>query len=539
MLRPTASRARPTGQAWSLIVLASGVSALGIAGCQYDDGDWERDQNSGATSARAGSASNGTGGKGQSGSSNTRGGSGATSSTGTGGSGDGPGDAGESNGGGGELPAEYPEPSIDSMDPRSGVYGTVVTIKGHGLGNPSLAGFTLAVGNQGEVPLTPKDKTFVQSWTDDEIVFRFPFPAEGGVALEAPKGAVLAGEFRPTWHVARELDKAPAETALASIVSAPDHLTLLFDTDPLTLLDIGPDGAIPHSVTATNLDRSSLRLYLNSAKLVEGIGVSTGATPVLVHLQNQDGDLIAQATTIELDASELSVAGGTAGAAVWMRRANGWYRARPGASAWSVDKGPIADANPGAPDRASGATSDGSLYVGWSIDTGNFLDDMEAAQMAKLAPTATQFAAAVPAGGSVDDYVTGLSLESSGDGLVVTTCGSDVDPFGLSGTDRYCFDALHAPSGAHLFGVPVEQKSIAHAFTHSRAVVAYCHDRSWLIRTDADVETTPGAPLGETVLYPCPEAVALEVGGSGDFVPVVRWQGRAYLLERNPAGDEK
>jgi hypothetical protein len=307
----------------------------------------------------------------------------------------------------------------------------------------------------------------------------------------------------------------------------------------LTLLDVGPDGATPHRVTASSLDPSSLRLYLNSAKAVEGVGVSTDAAPALVQLENQDGDLVAKATTIQLDASEFSVAGGTEGAAVWMRRADGWYRARPGASAWSVDKGPIADADPDAPDRASGGTSDGSLYVGWSIDTGNFLDDMEAARMAKLAPTATKFASAVAAGSSVDDYVTGLSLVSSGDGLVVRTCGSDVDPFGLSGTDRYCFDALHAPSGAHLFGVPVDQKAIAHAFTHSRAVVAYCHDQSWLIRTDADVETAPGAPLGETVLYPCPEAVALEGGSTGDFVPLVRWQGRTYLLERNPAAAPK
>jgi hypothetical protein len=519
-----------------VIVIASSAGALGIVGCQYDDSDWQRDQDSGATSSRAGSVSNGSGGKGHAGSTGARAGTGSTSNTG--GSTGSAGDAGEAEGGGAPLPPEYPEPSIDSMEPAAGVYGSVVTIKGHGLGNASLAGFTLAVGNQGEVPLTPKDKTFVQSWTDEEIVFRFPFPAEGAVSLEAPKGAVLAGEFQPTWHIAREIDKAPAATVLASIVSAPDHLSLLFDTDPFTLLDIGPDGATIHSVTAENVDPSSLRLYLNSAKQLEGIGVSTDAAPVLVQLQNQDGDLVAKATTIVLDASEYSVAGGTAGAAVWMRRTNGWYRARRGASSWSVDKGPIADANPDAPDRASGVTSDGSLYVGWSIDTGNFLDDMEAAQMAKLAPTATKFASATAAGGSVDDYVTALSFKSSGDGLVVTTCGSDVDPFGLSGTDRYCFDALHAASGAHIFGVPVNEKAMAHAFTASRAVVAYCGgDNRWLIRTDADVETSPGAPLGETVLYPCPEAVALEVGGGGDFVPLVRWEGRTYLLERNSAAE--
>ena len=156
--------------------------------------------------------------------------------------------------------------------------------------------------------------------------------------------------------------------------------------------------------------------------------------------------------------------------------------------------------------------------------------------MQQLAPTATKFGATVAAGNSVDDYVTKLTFTSSGDGLVVTTCGSDVDPFGLSGTDYTCFDALHAPSGAHLFGVPLDQKASVQAFTHERAVAAYCgSDKSWLIRTDTDVETTPGAPIGETVLYPCPEAVALEVSGAGDYLPVVRWAGKTYLIERNPA----
>ncbi len=84
--------------------------------------------------------------------------------------------------------------------------------------------------------------------------------------------------------------------------------------------------------------------------------------------------------------------------------------------------------------------------------------------------------------------------------------------------------------------MPVDAKSIAHAFTHDRAVAAYCSsDDSWLIQTDADVASMAGGPIGETVLFPCPEAVALEVGSSGDFVPVVRWAAKSYLLERNPA----
>ncbi len=521
----------------SLIAGLALSGAAGVEGCLFERNDYRYELPAGGSSAQGGSAT----GSGSRSGSPSRGGAdghaGTSSSTaGTGGAAGDSESGGEASGGSADPPAEYPEPSVTSLEPPSGSYGSLVTIKGRGLGNPGLSGFKLAVGNLGEVELTPKDKTFVVSWTDDEIVFRFPFPAEGGVSLEAPKGAVVAGEFQPTWHVAQRLDTAPAATVLASIVSAPDHVTMLFDTKPPTLLDVGPDGTSEHAVTAPKVDPSSLRLFLNSSKQLEGVGISTVASPVLVAPENQNGDLVAAATGIALDAEEVSVAGGAAGAAVWMKRSNGWYRARPGASGWAQDKGPIADTNATSPDRAFGASSDGSLFVAWSVDASGLFDDMERGRMVKLAPTATKFAAATDASGTVDDYVTSLTLRSRGDGLVVTACGSDVDPFGLSGTDHYCFDALHAPGGAHIYGVPVEQKAMAYAFTQSRAIVSYCaKDKTWRIRTDDDVEETPGAPLGEAIVYPCAEAVALEVSGSGDFVPVVRYADQTYLLERNPA----
>jgi hypothetical protein len=126
-------------------------------------------------------------------------------------------------------------------------------------------------------------------------------------------------------------------------------------------------------------------------------------------------------------------------------------------------------------------------------------------------------------------------LTSKGDGLVLRYCGSNADPFGLSGNDYYCYDALHAPSGAAIFGVPVNAQAVAHAFTHERAVVAYCGaDQTWLIRSDLSQEAEPGALVGEPVLFPCPEAVALEVNGEGDYLALVRFQGATYALERAP-----
>lgn len=487
------------------------AAGLAVAGC-FDDSGYELDQESGATSSRGGTKSTSTGGKSSSGNAS---GNGASNQ-------------------GGSDDGDYPEPIIESMQPESGPYGTLVTITGSSLGTEGMAGFMLTLGD-GLVELTPQDQQFVVSWTDTEIVFRYPFPAEGVISLDSPGGTAAVGRFTPTWHVARELETAPAVTALASISPEPNVIMMLFDTMPLTLLEVGPTGVVEHAVSADSVEPTSLRLYLNAMGRVEAVGISDEADPVIVHFANEGGDLVGTATTVKLTATEYVVAGGSEGAAVWMKRAAGWHRARPSATGWKLDKGPIADPEPSAADRAAGATSDGSLFLAHSEDASFLTDDMEAPYLARLTPAGTQFGAAVRAGAAVDDYVTTLRLTSSGDGLVVRVCGSDVDPFGFSGTDYYCYDGLHAPGGAQLFGVQVDAKASAHAFTQQRAVAAYCSsDRSWFIQTDLDVEETPGTPLGEQVLYPCPEAVALEINGDGDYLPVVRVGPKTYLLERNP-----
>ena len=276
-----------------LLPLAAGLS---VAGC-FDDSGYELDQESGATSSRGGTKSTTTGGKSSSGNSS---GNGATT---TGGAGD----------------VDYPEPIIESMEPESGPYGTLVTITGQSLGTEGMAGFLLTLGD-GLVELTPQDQQFVTSWTDTEIVFRYPFPAEGVISLDTPGGTAAVGRFTPTWHVAQEIESAPAATALASISPEPNVMMILFDTMPLTLLEVGPSGVVEHAVSADSIDPTSLRLYLNAMGQVEAVGVSDDADPVIVHFTNEGGDLVGTATTVKLTATEYIVAGGSEGAAVWMKR---------------------------------------------------------------------------------------------------------------------------------------------------------------------------------------------------------------------------
>jgi hypothetical protein len=241
---------------------------------------------------------------------------------------------------------------------------------------------------------------------------------------------------------------------------------------------------------------------------------------------------VGEPTGITLDSTETALGGGPDGACAWMHRDDGWWRARPSGADWAVDDGPIDDVQSTSPDRAVGATSDGALYVAWSVDTGNFLDDMQAPRMRRLDPSTLEWSDSLSAGSSVDDYITSLEVLDKGRGVVVRYCGSDVDPLGASGTTYRCYDGLHS-AGAHIAKVSVDATASRHAFTPLRAVAGYCDpDATFRLRTDTDVASAPEEPIGERIVFPCQTTAALEIDPNGDFVPVVRRGNMLHLLAR-------
>jgi len=511
---------------WVLWCSCSILPAL--ASCADDDGEQGREHdwrgggrgggNGGIAGARAGAAG-------------AISAAGAPNSSGMGGS---PDDVGGSGAGGSAL--EPGPPEITALAPTAGPYGTRVTVSGQWLGSASRKGVQLVLGDAEEVTLDPSSTLGVESWTESEIVFRFPFPATGTILLTTPQGEAEAGDFLPSWVSALQIASSATASAVASISMAPSTITMLLDTTPPTLLELGPDGARENTVELGGAVLPSVQLYTGPNGLLEGVGVSEGESPELIHLQNVDGALVGSPTGITLDSTEHALAGGPDGAAAWMRRTTGWMRARPSKTgSWTLDKGPIADPQPNGKNRAAGATSDGSLYVAWAVDSGNFLDDMEAPMMRRLAPSDTAFGAQRSAGSSVDDYVTSLQLVSKGRGLIVRYCGSDVDATGLSGTAYRCFDGLHAQQGGSLGRVPVDITSSHHAFADARAVAGSCDsEKVFRLRTDTDVSTDPEEPLGEPIVYPCQSMLALEVDPDGQFVPVLRQGAILHLLVPSP-----
>lgn len=439
-------------------------------------------------------------------------------------------------GGQGGAPLVLGPPTVESVSPLDGPYGTTITINGSFLGSSSRAGVQLRIGNAPAFVIQANSESFVESWSEDEIRFRYPFPATGEITLETPQGVAAVGDFESSWVSSSVATNAPAASVIASISAAPQTVTLLFDSTPPVLLDFGPEGAVSHAVTLNGAVPSSVRLYLAGSN-VEGIGVTDGDDPELVHLRNVDGDLVGAATGILLDdATETALAGGPDGACAWLHRADGWVRARPIGDDWVIDTPPIADVQSTSPDRAVGASSDGSLYVAWSVDTGYFLDDMEAPRLRRLDASSEEWGSSQSAGSNVDDYITSLEILDKGRGVVVRYCGSDTDPWGVSSTAYRCYDGLHNPAGASIARVSVDVTASRHAFSASRAVAGYCDDaETFRLRTDTDVASEPDGPVGEAIVYPCQTTTALELDPNGDFVPVVRRGTLLHMLGRREA----
>lgn len=420
-------------------------------------------------------------------------------------------------------------PEVDAVTPEQGPYGTLLTIDGAFLGSAARSGVQLRIGAAPAFVILANDEAFVESWTEDQISFRYPFPADGPIVLETPQGVVDVSDFSSTWTIAATATNAPTASVIASISTSPQTVTLLFDTTPPVLLELGPDGAVTHQVTLGGAVPSSVRLYL-AGDSVEGIGITDGADPELVHLGNVEGDLVGELTGIQLDATETALAGGPDGAAAWLHRTDGWWRARPVAGDWTIDAGPFTDVQTSSPDRAVGAASDGSLYVAWSIDAGNIFDDMEAPRVRRLDGNSGQWTAGQSAGSGVDDYITSLEILDKGRGVVVRYCGSDSDPWGVSSTAYRCYDGLLNAAGAAIAKVSVDVTASRHAFSASRAVAGYCDEASsFRLRTDTDIAVAPDTPIGEAIVYPCQATVALEIDPNGDFVPVVR-RGTTLLM---------
>lgn len=425
---------------------------------------------------------------------------------------------------GGSSNHTHPPPEVTSFTPTEGDYGSTVTILGTGLGGDEWRG-QLIVGSEGALVFDSYDFP-AEEWSEEQIRFRFPFPAQGVVSVETPEGAAVAGEFSPSWRPGQAANVGPGASVLTAISPAAGEIAVVLDTTPPTLVHFQEAITTQTPMVISGHQPETLRLYLNDLGELEGVALSNTSPPELLHLVNQDSALTALSTGVTLS-SEFAIGAGAEGAVVWYREGDDWTRVRPGAGGWAVDKGPIADPAPTAADHAAAATSDGTLWIARSQDSGTFLDDMERPVCASLAPDATGFTSFKSCGSSMDDYITTLELESRGAGVIVSYCGTDVDPVGTSGNELLCRTGAVTVGGVVEERLPADE-SLRRRYTFSPNLISSAVCAADTLDLIGDISSA----AKQSAIWPCPDIVALELDASGDFVYVVRLGDTLYAPRR-------
>lgn len=424
------------------------------------------------------------------------------------------------------MPPEPPKPPvITGMKPLTGPYGTEVRITGTDLGSAARSGVNLLIGADGELELDAERPEIV-SWSETEIRFRFPFPYEGRVLLRTPQGEQVAGEFEPTWVAGPTIDSSAGVTSVASISEADGSIAAVLDTAPPSLVTFDGSDWLETAISGKNLRRDSIRLYLDGARLA-AYALSTTTSPELIALDPQDD--FAQTPSGVKVTTDYHAAGAPEGAALWWRTGNNWFRARPSAGVWATDKGPIGDPNTGGANHVAAAAADGSLFVGWSEDVGTTFDDLGAAYHRRLLPDSMAWQAKQKTGSDMEDAISSFTMLERGSGVVARYCGTNEDPFGVTGDDRLCYSAL-LPTGTK--ASVRETTTLRYGIGANVQAAVYCSDQGLRLLPDLGSGGTTYAALdaigGDVVAWPCPNVVALEIDAADEALLIVEAGGKLY-----------
>jgi hypothetical protein len=418
-------------------------------------------------------------------------------------------------------------PMVTAMMPKAGPYGTEIRITGEGLGSAARSGVQLLIGADGERVLTPATTPEVVSWSESEIRFRFPFPFEGQVVVRTPLGDAIAGDFEPTWLPGPTFESVSEVAAIASVAHEAGTLAAVLDTGPASLVTF--DGAewTETAIPTSSLREPSIRLYTEAGEL-RAFGLSIATSPVIVDL-GPASDFQQNPSSVAVT-TDFHVAGGVDGAAVWFRDGL-WSRAVPAGGDWSVDKEMVSNAsNPQGKRHVASATLDGGLFLGWAEDVGSLTDDRGVAKHRLYSAMATNWAATTVSGSELDDEISNLVMSDRGAGVVYLYCGTDEDPFGITGNDKECYVAL-LPGTAKT--TMREGKQLRYAFGNPDQVALYCSPTHGLRlipklgsggRGPGDLDKL----AGDVVAWPCPNVVALEVDPDGTAVMMVELEGQLY-----------
>jgi hypothetical protein len=249
-------------------------------------------------------------------------------------------------------------PIVGSISPASGPWGTEVTIDGVHFGGAAGTGkvaFDGAAGANGFV---------VDSWNDNEIKGRVAFPASGSFSVQTAAGSAAAGEFAPDMPWAPSGAYDVTELVDASVMSTGDTVAVfqqfqLVNQAALVAFSGASMGTYQLAGLANSQDANAPVI----ARVVE----TDEHTPLVVGTQS-DGTVAAygiHASSIAVTATGLSgtvlaAARDASGVYAWIATSSGLVRARPGATAWTTDRGPMATPMP---PLTGTVAADGTLWI--------------------------------------------------------------------------------------------------------------------------------------------------------------------------------
>jgi hypothetical protein len=427
------------------------------------------------------------------------------------------------------VPDPPSPPTVSAMMPVSGPFGTEITILGTDLGSSARSGVSILLGEDEAGVLAPTNKPEIVRWSETEIRFRFPFPFEGRVLIRTPEGEVVAGEFEPTWVAGPALKSSANVLSTASLAPASGVLAAVLDTGPPSMVSFdGSEWTRTDIAGSNNLRADSIRLYVEGTELA-AFALSTALAPLIIGLDPADS--FAQNPTTLKVTSDYRVAGGPDGATIWYRMGNDWYRMRPAAGSWSMDKGPIADPNPSGAKHAAAATSSGALYVTWGVASGSALDDRGEVHHRFVAPDASAFTTTTAITGSqMDDSISSILMSDRGVGIVTQYCGTDQDPLGVTASGKLCYSAL-LPMGPK--ATYVEFNTLRYGFGAGASSMAYCNPGMGtrllpMVGAGGTTAAKLDAIAGDIVAWPCANVVALDVDPDGTPLLLLEQDGQLY-----------
>jgi hypothetical protein len=554
-----------------LRVLTCSVLALALAGCCCDiphsngdagSGGGVQSAGGGGTFGSGGGGSLGTGGgdpgsgggvqaSGGGGTLGTGGGGGTTGSGGGGVASSG-GGSGATGGGGSATP-----PTVtSSASPTSGPYGTMLTIVGSSFGASGTLQLASSIGPL-DVASSAFDLDAGELWQDDRIMFRYPFPAEGNILVQASGGAANGGQFTPSWvpGVSVNQDQDDYTPFPYAVLAAPGTIAgiVRYPDPPLVYGGWGVmihDGASPQlfHLDVPGQYVQQIQLMRDGGVTPEGIALASnvapdgGVQPGILHRLVWSNGMPSLQSTGVLALNALGAGEDPSGFYAWAQATDGGLmRLRPG-SPWTVDKA----LNPPSGFGNGGKTSqvfvlNGQLVAQWTVGRNNgfpLFQYFEHPEFAFANAQLTGFGPTEIAANEIEGQCDGVNVSLSPDGKMSFVTSGGFYSVAFFQVMNPTYPEVRKPGGGFISSPTIEDGGhyVLAATTTDFSGAACDSTGLRVVRPVANPQSggvVPGAQGGEVAVWPCPKyAWQVVVDADGGVMTLVQDHARLWLVKK-------